>query len=399
MIPARSSEPQLQGRHCSRTPLNVRRRLDRCLVARKRSRGHHIQREGDVHETHRDHDRVAKDLDLLDMSLRDTKRRGHLLPAKACVGHEDAHGEDVEHGPERVLEDLELERVDVPHTNRLDVGLISPEEVERGDAPEVDEVGRRADEVGPELVSVTEAELEEVDRHEGEEHKARDGEIQHANALALCQCELHVPGPLEANEDVQQNGQENVLLHDIGREAEAGPVEAHVEVAIAVEVIGALEDVEVADRVDNDEEDEKDGAARQAKTVVGDLDVLRREDSSADLVEHGGDESPGGVEVGLHVDEEHAGIVSEALDAPVLGTIEVAPSLVVGDEIALVLLHRRRALGTLSLLRLRGLGCTNRPDDSIRRVLADHVRRVNHVEFRSGILASECEDGQLAARV
>mmetsp|Transcript_19266 Transcript_19266/g.39640 ORF Transcript_19266/g.39640 Transcript_19266/m.39640 type:complete len:200 (-) Transcript_19266:1162-1761(-) len=193
-----SSQPELtahRGVHLLRSEARCRSRthavlrgLDRRLVAREWARGHHVEREGDVNQAHRKHYRIAEDLDLLDVALRDAKGRGDLLPAKACVGHEDAHGEDVEHGPERVLEDLELERVDVTHAHRLNVSLVRPEEIERGDAPEVDEVGRRADEVGTELVSVTEAELEEVDRHEGEEHKTRDGEIQHANALALCQC-------------------------------------------------------------------------------------------------------------------------------------------------------------------------------------------------------------------
>ena len=37
---------------------------------------------------------------------------------------------------------------------------------------------------------------------------------------------------------MQQNGQEDVLLNDVGRKSEARPVESHVEVAVAVEVIG-----------------------------------------------------------------------------------------------------------------------------------------------------------------
>lgn len=60
---------------------------------------------------------------------------------------------------------------------------IRPEEVQREDAPEVDEVRRRPDVVWPKLVRVTEAELEpeqlhkashaaeQVDRHEGKQHE------------------------------------------------------------------------------------------------------------------------------------------------------------------------------------------------------------------------------------
>ena len=68
-------------------------------------------------------------------------------------------------------------------------------------------------------------------------HQAGDGQIQDVDALGLHQSELHVPCSLQAHEDVEQHRQEDVLLDDVGWQAKARPVEAHVEVAVAVEVI------------------------------------------------------------------------------------------------------------------------------------------------------------------
>ena len=78
-----------------------------------------------------------------------------------------------------------------------------------------------------------------MDGHKGEQHEARDGQVQDADALALHQGQLHVPGSLQAHEDVEQHGQEDVLLNDVGWKAKARPVQTHVEVAVAVEVIRA----------------------------------------------------------------------------------------------------------------------------------------------------------------
>ena len=146
-----------------------------------------------------------------------------------------------------------------------------------------------------------------MDGHEGQEHQAGDGQVQDVDALGLHQRELHVPCSLQAHEDVEQHRQEDVLLHDVGGQAKARPVEAHVEVAVAVEVIRtcllpraiikthqestqnlpqqlrypAFEDVEVTHRMDDDEENQQDGTAGQTQAVVGDLDVLCREDGGA----------------------------------------------------------------------------------------------------------------------
>ena len=55
--------------------------------------------------------------------------------------------------------------------------------------------------------------------------------------------QCRVPGALEAGKHVEGHAQQEALVDDVGRGAEAGPVEAHVGVAVAVEVAGALEHV------------------------------------------------------------------------------------------------------------------------------------------------------------
>ena len=78
-----------------------------------------------------------------------------------------------------------------------------------------------------------------MDGHKGEQHEARDGQVQDADTLALHQGQLHVPSSLQAHEDVEQHRQEDVLLNDVGWKAKPRPVQPHIEVAVAVEVIRA----------------------------------------------------------------------------------------------------------------------------------------------------------------
>ena len=96
----------------------------------------------------------------------------------------------------------------------------------------------RPDVVGAELVGAAEAELEELNGHEGQEHQAGDGQAQDVDALSLHQSLLPAPGSLQAHEDMEQHRQEDVLLHDFG-------------------------------------------TARQTQVVVGDLEALHREDGRA----------------------------------------------------------------------------------------------------------------------
>ena len=44
---------------------------------------------------------------------------------------------------------------------------------------------------------------------------------------------------------MQQCAESDILLDNVGIKAKAGPVEAHVEVAIAIEVIWTQEDVKI----------------------------------------------------------------------------------------------------------------------------------------------------------
>mmetsp|Transcript_89857 Transcript_89857/g.279647 ORF Transcript_89857/g.279647 Transcript_89857/m.279647 type:complete len:261 (+) Transcript_89857:239-1021(+) len=252
----------------------VRRLLDLGLVARKQRLQLHVQRERDVDQAHDDHDGNAHQLGLPHIALVHEDRHD-LLPAEGRVDHEDEGGEDVEASPDGVLEDLELQRVDIADPSLGDGHVVRPEEVQSQDAPEVDEEGRRADVVGAELLGVAEAELEEVDGHEGHQHEARESKVQHGHPRALHELELHVPRALQPNHDVHQDAEDQVLLHEVGGQPEAGPIQTHVEVTVAIEVVGALEDVEVADGVDDDEDQEEDRAPRQADAVAGDLDVGR----------------------------------------------------------------------------------------------------------------------------
>merc|ERR1719210_1708317 len=150
------------------------RHLEFCLVARKRRSEGNVERKGEVHQAQPDDDGVAHQLDLADVALRHEHRRD-LLPAQAAMRHEDEDREGVKEGPDGIPEDLEFKRVDVAHTHLGDARVLAPEEVQCGDAPEVDEERGWADVVGAKLLGVAETELEEVNGHEGHEHEAGDG--------------------------------------------------------------------------------------------------------------------------------------------------------------------------------------------------------------------------------
>mmetsp|Transcript_54684 Transcript_54684/g.171694 ORF Transcript_54684/g.171694 Transcript_54684/m.171694 type:complete len:633 (+) Transcript_54684:173-2071(+) len=384
--------------------------LQRLLVTRERRHQGHVQGEGDVDQAKHDDDGVPHERGLRDVPLGH-EDGGDLLPPEDRVRHEDADGEDVEEAPPGVVEDLELQRIDVADADLGHGGVLGPEQVERQEAPEVHEAGGRADVVRAKLSGVAEAELEEVDGHEGHEHEAGDGEVQHAEAGGAHQLDLHVPGPLQADNDVQDDGEEDVLLDDVGGEAEAGPVQADVEVAVAVEVVGPFEDVQVSHGVDDNEDKQENGTAGEAVAVVGDLDVGGGEDGGTRLVQHRQEQRPTRKQVGLDVDQENARVVVRTLDPPVLRALQVAPRLVVCDDAALVLRLSRPRRGCLRSATSCGLGrlllrtscgratCTDHADDRIRGVLAHDVRGVDHVELRGGILACEGQDGKLAARV
>ena len=49
-----------------------------------------------------------------------------------------------------------------------------------------------------------------MDGHEGQQHEARNGQVQYVDALGTDQRQLHVPCSLQAHEDVQQDRQQDV---------------------------------------------------------------------------------------------------------------------------------------------------------------------------------------------
>ena len=67
--------------------------------------------------------------------------------------------EHIDVRPNRVLEDLELERIDVADVHLGDVRILAPEEVECEDTLEIVEELGWSDVVRAELVSVTKAEV------------------------------------------------------------------------------------------------------------------------------------------------------------------------------------------------------------------------------------------------
>ena len=88
---------------------------------------------------------------------------------------------------------------------------------------------------------------------------------------------------------MQNSCDSDVLLDDVGVETEAGPVEADVEVAVAVEIVRSEEDVQITDGVDNHEHDEEEGGAGEADAVVVEDEIAGEEDGAEDLHEEGPD--------------------------------------------------------------------------------------------------------------
>merc|ERR1712019_219704 len=70
--------------------------LDAHLVSLERIRQDDKRGEGDVDQANDDHDDVADLLHVVLVSLRDSKCRCYLLPAKARMSHKDNDGENVE---------------------------------------------------------------------------------------------------------------------------------------------------------------------------------------------------------------------------------------------------------------------------------------------------------------
>merc|ERR1719480_457283 len=203
------------------------------LPSLERSGAHDVQREGEVNTTNDQEDEVAQLRDLVVVHLGDTQSWGDLLPAQACVRHEDDHAHQVEHGPCRLLEHLVLQLVDVPYWNGLYGLVLGPEQIEGQDSGEVDEITRWAD---PVWVGGTETELEQVNGHETHQCKSGDGQVELSGFDAKVQ--FQVPSAFQSNENVQKSSQQNVFLHNVCRQSKSSPIQTHIEITISVEVIG-----------------------------------------------------------------------------------------------------------------------------------------------------------------
>merc|ERR1740117_263030 len=249
--------------------------LELGLTANKCWSEHAKDWEGDVDGTEDEEDDVADDVDPRDVLLRDAEHGHALHPAEAGVDDEDQDAGDVERSPGLVLEKLEFQGVDVTNAYWILAAAGHPEEVELqvDDSQGVDEVGRWADQIWAKLVSVAEAELHKVDRHEGKERKSGDCKVEGPRADA--HLKLLVPGTLESDTYMKQHRERDVLLHNVRRQTKASPIEADIEVSIAVEVIRPHEDVQVTDGMDDNEKDEQDGASSQAHSVIRHLKVFR----------------------------------------------------------------------------------------------------------------------------
>mmetsp|Transcript_150851 Transcript_150851/g.366388 ORF Transcript_150851/g.366388 Transcript_150851/m.366388 type:complete len:343 (-) Transcript_150851:1566-2594(-) len=305
------------------------------------------------------------------------------------MNHEDHNRQGVEYSPDWVSEDLELKRIDVAATNLGDGCVVCPEQVQLENAPEIDHVCWRADVVVTKLRRVAEAELEEVDSHESHEHEAGDCQVQHSHSGALHQFKFHVPCALQSHTGVQQDGQNEVLFHNVGGQTEASPVQAYVEVAVTIEVIRPFENVKVAHRMDDDENQEEYCAPRQAAAVVGKLDVGHGENSRTGLIEDRQEEKPTCKDVGLDIDQENTWIFSFALEAPVLSAFKVPPKLVVCHCKPFVLLCWWSPFCAGSCFLLLSCNCAY---DGLRSHLLDSARWVDQLPLGGGILAGKVHD-------
>merc|ERR1740117_1937708 len=142
------------------------RDLELGLTANKCWSEHAEDWEGDVDGTEDEKDDVADDVDPWDVLLRDPEHGHALHPAKAGVNDEDQDAGDVERSPGLVLEKLEFQGVDVTNAHWILAAAGHPEKVELqvDDSQGVDEVGRWADQIWAELVSVAALPHQPLDR-------------------------------------------------------------------------------------------------------------------------------------------------------------------------------------------------------------------------------------------
>lgn len=146
-------------------------------VARLLGRKVAIQWEAEVAQSDEAPDAISDDDDTRVMSLGDAEGggRNQLGPARVHVPQEHTNREQVEGNPWGILEQVEFQLVDVTYSHRLHGLIISPEQSELQDAPEVDQIRRWTDEEG---LGGTESELLQMNDHEDEEEDTTDDQIQ-----------------------------------------------------------------------------------------------------------------------------------------------------------------------------------------------------------------------------
>ena len=205
-----------------------------------------------------------------------------LLPSQAHVGAENNNGHDVEETPAKRLEDLELHSVDVAHSDSLAARIIHPEKVQSQlqEGLQVQQVRRWAQ---CPWLSGAETELIQVDHHESQQGDPRNRQVHLPRIQSIVHAD--VPRPFDGNHHMQQSCQQNVLLHNVGLETESSPVQPHVEVSVAIEVIRSQENVQVANCVDDDEDEEEHGRASQSNTVTGEGHILLGVNGEEDLLQ------------------------------------------------------------------------------------------------------------------
>jgi len=157
-----------------------------------------IQGERKVAELDDPEDHVTvEDNDLL-VHLGDLEGglRHKFLPAEPLVHEEHHNTEHVVDNPDRILEEVELEFVNVPDLNGGHGFVLGPEEPQGKDVAQVpvNKIRRRAH---PVLLGLSEPELEEVDDHEDEQKNAGDTEIEFTGGDGVLS--VDVPGSLEAD--------------------------------------------------------------------------------------------------------------------------------------------------------------------------------------------------------
>jgi len=241
-----------------------------------------IDREAGIDERNEGRHDVANMYGLVVVALGDSEGWcwDNLLPTQAHMGGEDDDSHEVEEDPTKRLKYLKLHAVDVPHRDAFSTS-IHPKEIEpqAEQCSKIHQVWRRAQ---LKLVCLAEAELEEVYGHESQKCNARNGQVQ----LARCDCVVDgdVPSSFQRHDYVEQSCEQYILLDDVCRETKAGPIQADVEVAVAVEVVRTEEHMKIAYSVDDDKHKQEHRRACKTNAVICEHKVFLWDDCEDDLL-------------------------------------------------------------------------------------------------------------------